>query len=522
MTSSRRPRVMIVNAYVDPWRSAAPMKLFIPRAMAPYYLAGRFEGSRVDLKIHDECFHGALLQPKSFQWPDLVILTGLTAAFDRARQLAAYFRNANQGVAVAIGGPIARALPGLCNKVFDHVIDGDVEALDALVGETLGPDFLAGDPAPRFDLAGWSFGLGFVETTRNCNFACAFCSLTGEGRAYQAYSSEEIARQLDAQKRFQMLMVLDNNFYGNNRADFRRRTELLGERWRRGDFLGWGALVTGDFFKNPDNLALVAANGCKALFSGVESLDPEVLRSYNKRHSLSSDPRTLSTLCAEHGILFDYGMMVDFGQQSVAEVDAEIEALLASPETPLPALLSLTIPILGTPHFDAAARAGRLMPNLKLADLDGQKLVEWPKEPLDIVVPYLKNLLQFRGRKLALARHAVRHAWSRRRSFDVSQSLISLIGPLVRYGGGLRVGTYRQMRQTWQEPKRTFCSMTDGLGAAYRPVMPMQERFLPEFEPLLLTDGEGRLRQGLEEERSLRAPTLQAQPVFSSGTGSGA
>lgn len=500
MTSSRRPRVMIVNAYVDPWRSAAPMKLFIPRAMAPYYLAGRLEGARVDLKIHDECFHGALLTPKSFHWPDLVILTGLTAAFDRARQLAAYFRNANAEVAVAIGGPIARALPELCGKVFDHVLEGDVEDLDPFIEEVLGEDYLASDPAPRFDLAGWSFGLGFVETTRNCNFACAFCSLTGEGRAYQSYSSEEICRQLDAQKRFQMLMVLDNNFYGNSRADFVRRTELLGERWRRGDFLGWGALVTGDFFKNPDNLAKAAANGCKALFSGVESLDPEVLRSYNKRHSLSSDPKTLARLCADHGILFDYGMMVDFGQQTIAEVDAQIDAILASPETPMPALLSLTIPILGTPHFAESARAGRLMPHLKLVDLDGQKLVEWPKEPLDTVVPYLKNLLQFRGRKLALTRHAIRHAWSRRASFDVSQSLISLIGPLVRYGGGLRIGSPRQMRQSWREPRRTFCAMTDGLGAAYRPMMRMEERFLADFEPLVLTDGEGRLRQGLLRE----------------------
>lgn len=506
---------MIINAYVDPWRSAAPMKLFIPRAMAPYYLAGRLDGARVDLKIHDECFHGALLTPKTFHWPDLVILTGLTAAFDRARQLAAYFRNANPQVAVAIGGPIARALPGLCNDIFDHVLEGDVESLDSLIEEELGRDFLAADPAPRFDLAGWSFGLGFVETTKNCNFACAFCSLTGEGRAYQPYSSDEIARQLDAQKRFQMLMVLDNNFYGNSRADFRRRTELLGDRWRRGDFLGWGALVTGDFFKHPDNLAIAAANGCKALFSGVESLDPEVLRSYNKRHSLSSDPKTLARLCADHGILFDYGMMVDFGRQTIAEVDTQIEALLASPETPLPALLSLTIPILGTPHFAESARAGRLMPNLRLADLDGQKLVEWPNEPLETVVPYLKRLLQFRGRKLALARHAVRHAWTRKGAFDVSQSLISLIGPLVRYGGGLRVGSYRQMRQTFAEPRRTFCAMTDGLSAAYRPVMRMEERFLPEFEPLVLTDGEGRLREGVAREEA-QLPDRPSSPVVSS------
>lgn len=493
VTSSRGPKVLIVNAYVDPWRSAAPMRLFIPRAMAPYYLAGRLSRETVDVRVYDEVHHGALLDPKLFAWPDLVVFTGLTAAFDRARQLSAYFRSANPAVGVAIGGPIARALPDLCAEVFDHVLDGDVEAFDELIEAELGADCLSAHPVPRFDLAGWSYGLGFVETTRNCNFKCAFCSLTGEGRAYQAYSTEEINQQLDAQGRFMMLMVLDNNFYGNNRSDFERRVAVLGERWRRGDFKGWGALVTGDFFKNPDNLAKVAANGCKALFSGVESLDPEVLKTYNKKHSLSSDPLTLGRLCAEHGILFDYGMMLDFGQQTIEDVDSQIEALLASTETPFPALLSLTIPILGTPHFAEVARAGRLMPNLRLSDLDGQKLVEWPKEPLEEVVAYLSDLLQFRGRKLSITRHAVRHAWSRRQSFDLEQTLISMIGPVARYCAGFRLGNFRQMRQTWREPRRTFCSMTDPLSVTYRPAQRLDAKYARDFEPLRLTDEDGAL-----------------------------
>ncbi|WP_299483079.1 radical SAM protein [uncultured Roseibium sp.] len=509
MKATRRPKVLIVNAYVDPWRSAAPMRLFIPRAMAPYYLAGRFSPKQVDVRVYDEVHHGAMLNPRQFDWPDLVIFTGLTAAFDRARQLSAYFRNANPSVCTVIGGPIARAFPKTCAGVFDHVCQDDVEALDGLVEDVLGADYLAVDPAPRFDLAGWSFGLGFVETTKNCNFSCSFCSLTGEGRAYLPYSTQEISRQLDTAGRRSMLMVLDNNFYGNNRADFERRVDLLGERWRRGDFRGWGALVTGDFFKNPKNLAKVSANGCKALFSGVESLDPEVLRNYNKRHSLSSDPRSLARLCAEHGVLFDYGMMLDFGRQTIDEVDSQIDAVLESIETPLPALLSLTIPIPGTPHFEETVRAGRLMPNLRLSDLDGQKLVEWPKEPVERVVPFLADLLRFRGRKTALARHAIRHAWSRRNAFDHLQTAISMLGPLVRFGGGLRIGSVRQMHRTWQEPKRTFCAMSDPLSVAYRPSHRLDTKFAPDFEPLYLTDAEGH-------------PTADVEMHMSQSRGSGA
>ncbi len=501
MTSSRRPRVLIVNAYVDPWRSAAPTRGFVPRAMAPYYLAGRFCPHRAEVRVHDEVHHGALLNRRLHAWPDLVILTGLTVAFDRARQLSAYFRDARPEVVVAIGGPIARALPRLCATVFDHVCQGDVDTIDSLIDDLLGPGYRAETPAPRFDMAGGLSGLGYVETTVNCNFNCAFCSLTGENRPYRPCSSEEIDRQLDAAGRRLFLAVLDNNFYGNNRQDFERRVALLGARWRRGAFRGWGALVTGDFFKRPENLSLVAANGCKALFSGVESFDPAVLRSYNKRQSLSSDPYTVSRVCAEHGIHFEYGMMLDFSQQTVAEVEGQISALLDSRETPLPGLLSLTIPILGTPYFDEAAAAGRLMPNLRLCDLDGQKLVEWPKEPLERVVPYLADLLRFRGRKRALIRHTLSHTWSRRASFDTAQSLMSLFGPLTRFVGVPRIGTLSQMRQTWREAPRTYCAMTDPLSASYRPARRLAAKFARDFEPLYVTDAAGAVTQEVRDAR---------------------
>ena len=47
----------------------------------------------------------------------------------------------------------------------------------------------------------------------------------------------------------------------------------------------------------------------------------------------------------------DYGMIADFTQQTVAEVDEQLNALLGEPSIPLPGLMTLTIPILGTPYF---------------------------------------------------------------------------------------------------------------------------------------------------------------------------
>lgn len=501
MLKSKR-RVLIVNAYFDPWRSSTPTRWFVPRAMAPCYLAGHFNRDRVEVKIWDEVFNGSMLDTRLFAWPELVVFTGLTAAFDRAHQLSAYFRHANPEVITAIGGPIPRALPALCAEVFDYVCQGDVEDIEQVVRDVFDGDCISDDPAPRYDLATPTMGLGYLETTKNCNFACSFCSLTGEQRPYVSHSEGSITGQLDAMQKAIGVMVLDNNFYGNDRKSFQRRVELIGDRWRKGQFRGWGALVTGDFFKRPENVEFVAQNGCKALFSGVESLDPAVLKSFNKKQSVTSDPRRLTELCAAHGVFFDYGMILDFSQQTVAEADGQVNAILQDPSVPLPGLLSLTIPILGTPYFDEAARDGRLMPNLLLSDMDGQKIVEWPREPLEEVVPFVADLLRFRGRKLALARHAVKHAWRRRKHFTPDQTALALVRPLHRFGGKINLGSLRQMRDSLREPPLTYCAMSDRLRAAYTPRVRMPSEFAKCFEPLRITDPDGALTESLLTARA--------------------
>ncbi|MGB0696134.1 MAG: B12-binding domain-containing radical SAM protein [Rhodospirillaceae bacterium] len=495
-------KVLIVNAYFDPWRSATPTRWFIPRGGAPIYLAGYFNRDLVEVRVWDEVFNGALLQGSLFAWPDLVVFTGLTAMFDRTHQLSAYFRAANPKVVTAIGGPIARALPALCAEVFDYVCQGDVEDITGVIEAVFTPDCVADQTAPRFDLAKPSMGFGYLETTKNCNFACSFCSLTGENRAYMAHSEASIAGQFDAMGRSIAVMVLDNNFYGNNRKSFEHRVELIGEQWRKGKFQGWGALVTGDMFKNPDNVALMARNGCKALFSGVETLDPAVLKTYNKMQSTTSDPRVLTRTCAENGMTFDYGMIADFTQQTVADVAGQLDSVLADPTIPLPGLLTLTIPILGTPYFDASAQAGKLMPNVLLSDLDGQKIVEWPKEPLEVVAPFVRDLLTFRGRKLALTRHAARHAWHWRKHLEWKQTAIAFVRPLQRFGGQVAVGSLRQMRQSWQEPPLTYNAMTDAPRLAYRPQKWLPAEFETCFEPLRVTDPDGGLTEALLKGRA--------------------
>ena len=70
--------------------------------------------------------------------------------------------------------------------------------------------------------------------------------------------------------------------------------------------------------------------------------------------------------------------------------------------------------------------------------------------------------------------------------------MISFLGPLARFGGTVRIGNLRQTRQTWREAPRTYCAMTDPLSVSYRPTHRLAARFARDFDPLYVTDGDGR------------------------------
>jgi radical SAM superfamily enzyme YgiQ (UPF0313 family) len=109
-------------------------------------------------------------------WPDMLVLTGLTNGFDRMLHLAAYARSKNQKVIVVAGGPAVRALPLLSKKFFDYTCLGDIEELGEVIAEAFGTGYVEKQMLPRYDLAYWLGRIGYVETTRYCNFRCSFCA----------------------------------------------------------------------------------------------------------------------------------------------------------------------------------------------------------------------------------------------------------------------------------------------------------------------------------------------------------
>ena len=495
---SPRKRVLIVNCYFDDTRRPIRRTTKIPQAVGPIYLAGAFARELCDVICYTELASGPLEDEHLLSWPDMLVLTGLTNSFDRMLHLTAYARTKNARVIVVAGGPPVRALPFLSKRFFDYSCLGDIEELREVIMDAFGPAYVTQQMIPRYDLAYWLGRTGYIESTRYCNFHCSFCSLTGEGHAYQTYDLGHIRQEIVACGRRKRVFFLDNNFYGNSRPHFRARIELINELRSAGQFRNWSALVTNDFFRQDENLTLVKDSGCELLFSGVESFDTQWLRSVNKVQNTSVPQVNLIRKCLDAGIVFTYGLILDVTNRHIADLRRELQFITATPEITLPSFVSLPIPLLGTPYFFDCLKKGTILPATKLRDLDGTTVSQTPLDPIGEVVKFLDDLQDFRGFRRRVINHSFQFARLYHAKLDVLQMCIALGSNLLLCAPNF-VTSPKGFRRRKGSGPRTFISSTEPLDHLYKPAFPVASRFEGYFQPTMVTNANGQLHEDVGE-----------------------
>jgi hopanoid C-2 methylase len=507
---SPRKRVLVVNCYVDYSREPIRRPTKFPQAVGPIFLAGAFSRDRCEVRCYDELASGPLENESLLGWPDMLVLTGLTHCFDRMLHLTAYARTKNPKVIVVAGGPAVRALPLLSERFFNYSCLGDIEELREVITEAWGDSYAAGQMLPRFDLAYWIKFASHVESTRYCNFHCSFCSLTGEGRSYQTYDLENIRQQILGAGKRRKLLFVDNNFYGNDREHFHRRIELLKELRAAGQFRNWAALVTNDFFNKQENLTLAKESGCELLFSGVESFDSVWLRSFNKLQNTSLPQVEMISRCLNSGIIFCYGLMLDLTTRTIADVRRELEFITGTPEISLPAFITLSIPILGTPYFYECLNDRTILPETKLRDMDGITIVQKTLDPMDEVVQFVRDVEQFRGLRGRILKHTMRF-------FQLYRSKLNPLQIAIGLEQGLLLSAHTLMTSStglgWlkQRRRRTFVSTTEPVDQLYTPAFRVDARLRNHFQPTMVTDKSGNLTAELVSSGLLKHRPAPAQ-----------
>ncbi|MGE5398699.1 MAG: radical SAM protein [Chitinophagales bacterium] len=324
---------------------------------------------------------GGELRVSDILGSDLVGISTTTSTCKEAYRIGRYVQQ--KGIPVVMGGPHATFLPEEALQYCDYVVRGEADStfLDFVAcimaghepAEIPGVSFKRGNvfvhnplpdevnidiaPIPDFNLFANLRKVSTypVMTSRGCPFNCNFCSVTAMfGRKYRCRNSELVLQEL-AQYTDKKVFFCDDNFTANTG----RAKALLREMIARGVTPSWwGAQVRTDIARDDELVALMREAGCGMVYVGMESINPETLKVYNKQQGVK-DIEDCIKKCHQHKIMV-HGMFVFGGENDTVQTIRDTVDFARDTRIDSVQFLVLT-PIPGTPVYEKLEREGRLL-----------------------------------------------------------------------------------------------------------------------------------------------------------------
>jgi radical SAM superfamily enzyme YgiQ (UPF0313 family) len=277
--------------------------------------------------------------------PDLVGITVWTALAPEAYRLADHYRR--KGIPVVLGGVHASLLPSEGLRHADAVVVGEAESVlatvlsDALSGRLRGVyegrwgqmadapmagewvDLLEGQPYYRY------IPRNVMQTTRGCRFNCDYCSVIRiNGRGSRHREPEAVVEELSMYQRrgqrfgsFCYVSLQDDDLA----ADLAYTEELARAIVRSGVRVGWSSQASIGITNDADLLDLLARAGCKAIFTGLESVSRESLVECNKKNRPHKYREAVQRL-HDRGIIIEAGFIFGFDHDDDRVFEETVEA----------------------------------------------------------------------------------------------------------------------------------------------------------------------------------------------------
>ncbi|HHI96809.1 MAG TPA: radical SAM protein [Thermodesulfatator atlanticus] len=333
---------------------------------------------------------------------DLVLISTITSTAPRAYAMADRFRR-QYGKTVVMGGVHVSFVPDEAIQHADFVLRGEgddaivelVEAIEAgggfekILGLTWrqngkvihnpprkGVTDLDQLPIPDFSLIPGvdpkKMRIYPMMTSRGCPHACIFCSVAPMfGRRYRFRAKELLLEELARIEKGQHVFFYDDNFTAH-----RPRTKELLEGMIRQGFKGsWSAQVRIDIYKDKELLELMRKSNCFLVYVGIESINPETLKTYKKGLTYQEIYEGVQVL-HKYGIrihgMFVIGADTDTPETIQATLDFAREVRLDSAQ-----FLVLT-PIPGSVLYENWLKEGRVF-STQWDLYDGHHVVFHPK-----------------------------------------------------------------------------------------------------------------------------------------------
>jgi tRNA A37 methylthiotransferase MiaB len=249
----------------------------------------------------------------------LICLVGVqTNQFARAVDLARQFRSA--GIKVAIGGfhvsgcvamlpeltsEIKEALAlgvtlfvgeaeGRLSRLFQDAYEDRLEPIYNVKGD---PPSIEGQPVPFLPIRSnrYLHSMGAFDAGRGCPFSCSFCTIINvQGRKSRYRSADDVERiiRINYAQGVRQFFITDDNFARNRNweAILDRLIRLAAKEEIR---LHLTIQVDTLCHKIPNFVAKAVQAGCKTVFIGLESINPESLRGASKSQNQITEYRAM-------------------------------------------------------------------------------------------------------------------------------------------------------------------------------------------------------------------------------------
>jgi len=169
-------------------------------------------------------------------------------------------------------------IPGLSYKIGDRIFHNP-SSEPCLDLDTL--------PFPDFSIL--KGGIGAVKpviTSRGCPYDCSFCAVTELfGRKYRFRAPDKILDELVSLelKKGDMVFFYDDNFVANPSNTKQFLKLMVANKLTP----SWSAQVRVDCSKDEELLSLMRESNCFFVYLGLESINPDTLKSYNKKLTLA-------------------------------------------------------------------------------------------------------------------------------------------------------------------------------------------------------------------------------------------
>src|SRR5205823_6136693 len=201
-----------------------------------------------------------------------------------------------------------------------------------------------------------------MESGRGCPYGCEFCTVTGFfGDSIRFRTNESVVNELLMLKRRaerergkMSIFFIDDNFAINKK----RTKSLLRDIIAADAQLPWIAQISANLVRDEQLVDLMADSGCKWVFIGMESIDPENLADVNKSFNKPSEYAAVLDRLAQRNIYAITSFIFGLDNDTAGVADRTLEQVANWP--PVMPAFSPLVPLPGTPTYKKLGAEGRL------------------------------------------------------------------------------------------------------------------------------------------------------------------